>query len=146
MERQRRPRYGLLFQMGGKLPSYGIRVSLIQFVSRDLRFLPMNTSSCLNVINFTSHGVYINPARFSPLNVRIRSVTASKSRYYLYTEDRRPAMCISSVLCNDSHVLAPPPIRDSPRNGLPGCSTHKSGRGLWAFWVQRLVTRFFVLN
>lgn len=71
-------------------------------------FLTTLDSSCLNVINFEQHGDYIGPARISPQAVRIRTVTGAKSRYYLYTAERKPALCISSIFVKDSHVLAPP--------------------------------------
>jgi hypothetical protein len=66
------------------------------------------TSSCYNAVNFRSHGNFVNPSRVSPLNLLVRSVPGARTRYYLYTKDRMPAMCVSSVYCKESHLLAPP--------------------------------------
>ncbi|KAJ2911861.1 hypothetical protein MD484_g8554, partial [Candolleomyces efflorescens] len=68
----------------------------------------MSYDSCYNAINFTSHRNFVNPSRVSPLSLLVRSVPGARTRYYLYTKERMPAMCVSSVYCKESHLLAPP--------------------------------------
>lgn len=66
-------------------------------------------SSVLSAIEFRAHLNYVNPARISPLDLSVRSLPGKTTRYHLYTKDRRPAICVSTVLCRESHILEPPP-------------------------------------
>lgn len=45
----------------------------------------------------------------SPLDLSVRDIPGKNLRYHLYTKDRDPAVCVSTVLCRESHVLEPPP-------------------------------------
>lgn len=64
-------------------------------------------SSCYNTINFRSCGSFINPSHISPLDVSVRQIPGARTRYHLYTRSRKPAMCVSSVYCKESHLLEP---------------------------------------
>ncbi|KAF6740914.1 hypothetical protein DFP72DRAFT_392403 [Ephemerocybe angulata] len=69
----------------------------------------MGFDSCYHALTFVSHGNYINPSRFSPLDVCVREVPGKKVKYFLYGANRKPVYCLSSVMCKESHLLEPPP-------------------------------------
>ncbi|KAJ3504935.1 hypothetical protein NMY22_g17759 [Coprinellus aureogranulatus] len=69
----------------------------------------MSFDSVLSAVEFRSYKNYVNPARVSPLDLCIRTIPGKNIRSHLYTREREPAMCLSTVLCRESHVLQPPP-------------------------------------
>jgi hypothetical protein len=66
-------------------------------------------SVCLSAIEFRSSEFYINPSRISPLDVCVKQIgIGTRPKYHLYTRQHRPAVCVSTIFCDSSHVLAPP--------------------------------------
>jgi hypothetical protein len=64
-------------------------------------------SLCIGAIQFVSYKVYINPSRISPVDVSVHQMTGAKPKYNLYTSDNQPAICISTIFCDGSHVVEP---------------------------------------
>ncbi|KAJ2914230.1 hypothetical protein MD484_g6192, partial [Candolleomyces efflorescens] len=67
----------------------------------------MDFDSIMSAMAFTQSGRFINPTRISPLDLLVRSAPGSGQRLQLYTSDRRPAVCVSTVYCADSCLTVP---------------------------------------
>ncbi|KAJ2919824.1 hypothetical protein MD484_g594, partial [Candolleomyces efflorescens] len=67
----------------------------------------MSFDSCMSAIEFRAFDVYLNPSRASPLDFCVREFPGSRPRFHLYTADRRPAVCVSTILCRESHLVEP---------------------------------------
>lgn len=78
----------------------------------------MSYESCWNAVKFRNHKNFINPSRFNPLDVLIRSVPGAKAKYNLHMLDRQPAVCLSAAYLKESHVIEP------PERGLKQKSVH----------------------
>ncbi|KAJ2920006.1 hypothetical protein MD484_g400, partial [Candolleomyces efflorescens] len=72
----------------------------------------MTFMSCLNAIEFRSHGRYINPCRISPLDCYVKHLPGSFEKYHLHASDRRHAICLTPVRSRESYLFTP-----SPRSG-----------------------------
>ncbi|KAH6879351.1 hypothetical protein BKA70DRAFT_1447935 [Coprinopsis sp. MPI-PUGE-AT-0042] len=68
----------------------------------------MDFDLCLSAIQFVSFEAFINPSRASPLDVCCKQIIGAKPKYYLYTIDQKPAIFISTVFCDTSHLVDPP--------------------------------------
>lgn len=67
----------------------------------------MSYGSCWNALIFQSHKQFVNSSRFNLQDVLVRSVPGAKAKYNLHLLDRRPALCLTSGYCKESHVLEP---------------------------------------
>jgi len=63
-------------------------------------------SLALAAVRFTQHKHYINPSRISPLVLHSTHTSHDGSRSQLYA-NRRIAVCLSSILVVESHLLSP---------------------------------------
>lgn len=63
--------------------------------------------SCINVIEFRSHGRYMNPSRVSPLDYLIKHVPGTFEKYQLYGLDRKHVICLAAVRSRESNLTAP---------------------------------------
>lgn len=93
--------------MGETMPWYGLRVCAM-FLWFFL-FIKSCSSLACAAVSFTRYKHFVNPSRASPLDVNIQYTTYNNRRSSLYC-NYKVAICLSPMLSNESHLLAPAPF------------------------------------